>query len=291
MNLVYYSLVGQPPHCDQWIQSIRSLRRYNRQIPVHLFYYGDLYMQVCQEAHRHNVVLHFMGDYARSFANYGNRQHAYAHFKTLHKFRNLRLLPQADQVLFLDCDTYFFADVERLFASYRKAHWYAREEVMTRRSHYGYNPDWVNEESLADVADQNQVRRTIPCNTGVCLMNHQIWLTIADCYEKFLDFAWRLLVGAHLKIEPNLPVVRDYITDHDRRTAITNYPTSSVWIHEEVAVWLMLGAIPGLLDDAMNRTDVIQGGETDPMPVQPVILAHYWTSLQNKFFNQVPCLT
>jgi hypothetical protein len=121
-------------------------------------------------------------------------------------------------------------------------------------------------------------------------MNHQIWLTIADYYEQFLDFAWRLLVGAHLKIEPNLPVVRDHITEYDRRTAITNYPTSSVWIHEEVAVWLTLGAIPGLLDDAMNRTDVIQGGETDPMPVQPVTLAHYWTSLQNKFFNQIPYL-
>jgi hypothetical protein len=85
-------------------------------------------------------------------------------------------------------------------------------------------------------------------------------------------------------------VIRDHITGYDQRTAIVNYPTSSVWIHEEVAVCLMLGAIPGLRDDVMGRTDVIQGGEIDPMPVQPVILAHYWTNQQERFFSQVPYL-
>jgi len=290
VNLVYYSLVVQSPHTEQWVQSIRSLRRYNQQISVHLFYYGFLDSSTLAEADRQNVVLHSMGDYAQSFADYGNRQPVYAHFKHLHKFRNLHLLPQADQVLYLDCDTFLFADVERLFATYRDAHWYSREEVMTRRSHFGYNPGWVNEEKLADIADQNRVNRITPCNTGVVLMNHQIWLTIAEYYENFLDFSWRLVVGAigaHMKIDPELPEIR--ISDEDYRIAI-NYPAASVWIHDEIALWLTLNTIPELIDDTLNRGDVIQGSETTPMPSQPVILAHYWSSLRDKFFDQVPLI-
>ena len=43
MNLVYYSMASDGSgRCErQWTQSIRSLRRYNPSIPVHLFVYGS----------------------------------------------------------------------------------------------------------------------------------------------------------------------------------------------------------------------------------------------------------
>jgi lipopolysaccharide biosynthesis glycosyltransferase len=150
-------------------------------------------------------------------------------FSSLAKFRDLSLLPPAKSVLYLDCDTFLFDDVEKLFETYCSgADIYYREEVMTRRSHYGYFPAWIDEDQLAAIAEQNHVRLMIPCNTGVVLMHNQMWLRID--YELFIEFAWRLLVGASMKIdirlEPDLAGVRDQAQEHDRRDAIC-YPARS----------------------------------------------------------------
>ena len=278
-NLVYYSLVSNPPHNEQWIQSVRSLRRYNPDIPIYLFYYDRLDPAVQQEAVRQRVTLRDQGSYAASFAEYGNRRHAFQHYKTLHKFRYGWQLPRAEQVLYLDCDTFFFGDVENLFAKYRHGHFFAREEVMTRTSHYGYNRDWVDEEMLDRIAAEQGVQRVTPCNTGVCVMNYNIWVNLTDLYETFLDFTWRLLVGGHD------PLIAPHVTEADRITALS-YPSSSLWISEEIAFWLTLGKIEGLLHGSLARSDVIQGGEMDDSWSDQMLLAHYWSNGESKFFSE-----
>jgi hypothetical protein len=157
---------------------------------------------------------------------------------------------------------------------------------LTRRSHFGHDPGWIDEDLLAGIAEQNHVRLTIPSNTGVVLMNNQMWLRID--YELFIEFAWRLLVGACMKIdfEPDLVVVRDHSLEHDRGNAIC-YPAKSGWIADEIAFWLCLGAIPGLTEGVLDRRDVIQGSETYPLPVTIPWLAHYWSGGQSQFFSQV----
>jgi len=252
---------------------------------VHLFVYGDIDLSLNHEAYRQNVTVHRLGSYADSFAAYGNRKHAFTEFKTLHKFRLLRCLPLCEQVLYLDCDTFFFADVEQLFRKYQFSQFAAREEVMTRGSHYGYNPQWIDETGLDQIAAELNVRRVTAFNTGVCMMNRKISFQISDLYEQFLDYAWRLLVAACLKLDPHLQVVADHLTEHDRINAISNYPASSIWIFEEVAMWLTLGHIPNLRDAVIEPSDVVQGSECDAIPAN-TILAHYWSAGQTKFFNQ-----
>ena len=66
-HIVYYSLVATPighsrgPWNGQIVQSFRSLRKYNKSIPVHPFHYGELPIELAQEAERHAVVVHSMG--------------------------------------------------------------------------------------------------------------------------------------------------------------------------------------------------------------------------------------
>ncbi len=158
---------------------------------------------------------------------------------------------------------------------------------LTRRSHFGHDPGWIDEDLLAGIAEQNHVRLTIPSNTGVVLMNNQMWLRID--YELFIEFAWRLLVGACMKLdirlEPDLAAIHECSETIDGAAIL--YPAKSAWIVDEIAFWLCLGAIPGLTEGVLDRRDVIQGSETNPLPVTLPWLAHYWSGGQSQFFSQV----
>jgi hypothetical protein len=261
--LVYYSLVYSQPHDLQWVKSVRSLRAHNATIPVHLFFYSGLPVHIVNEARVHNVVLHDCGEYGALFSRNPSRQLLLSDYRVLHKLRHGLALPEAQQVLFVDCDTWFFDDVEKLFQIYASAHVYAREEVSTRRSHFGYDSSWIDEDRLSALAAAEKLAFLPPINTGVILMNHGIWRTIADMQGEFLFLAERLLDG---RLE---------------------YPSSSRWIAEEVATWLLLGKIEGLSLNLLSRIHVIQGSECTQHRLAGItpVLAHYWTSNETEFFG------
>jgi hypothetical protein len=264
-TLIYYSLVNRGTHSALWVKSIRSLRAHNPAIPVHLFFYDGLPGDVRQEAKAQSIVLHDCGEYRSLFSGSPSRLSLLGDYPVLHKLRHGLMLPDAHQILFVDCDTWFFDDPCQLFRAYTSAQVYAREEVLTRRSHFGYDPSWIDEDRLAAIAAAEGVVALPPLNTGVILMNRGVWREIAGRQEEFLDFALRLLDGS------------------------LDYPSSSRWIAEELATCLVLGKIAGLSLDLMSRIHVIQGSECtqDRLPGITPVVAHYWSNNEAEFFGRL----
>ena len=104
----------------------------------------------------------------------------------------------SSQFLYLDCDTFFFDDVESLFHTYAGHDWNAREETLSRRSHYGYNPSHIDESTLESIARRERLQLISPFNSGVCLLNNHVRIGFDRVRVNFLDLAWRLLVGREL---------------------------------------------------------------------------------------------
>src|ERR1700733_377668 len=114
MNLIYYSLVmaSGAVQEDQWLQSVRSLRRYNGEVPVHLVIYDVLPPRIRSEAIRSAVTIHQMCDYTEYLRALSEHGALLTKYPTFHKFLSLHQLPThgVSQILFLDCDTFFFDD-------------------------------------------------------------------------------------------------------------------------------------------------------------------------------------
>ena len=302
VRLVYYSLANSPDgSCEQqWIQSIRSLRRYNRSIPVWLFLFNHGSGELLREAERQNVQVQFLGDYCEFLQRAHPRGSILALYPTLHKFLVLPNLPlqPLTQLLFLDCDTFFFDDVSLLFDASGTHDWYAREEPRSLRSPHAHNPKHIDELLLKYITDKEALRSVLPFNTGVCLMNHGIWQKLAGLRCAFLDFAWRFLCGQELSghkyelVDPGLrPAVLDALTDQDRSRALP-YPSENPWILDEIALWLSLGHVPHFSLGTFSFEQVAQGGEFEPMLASPQrsILAHYFSGGEEEFFASVPSI-
>jgi glycosyl transferase family 8 len=304
VKLVYYSLaaLGNEACERQWTQSIRSLRRHNPRIPVCLIVWGTPRTETLAEAARQHVRVIDAGAYRRLFMHlppaWGE---VLARNPTLHKILSLRHCAAhgPDQVLYLDCDTFFFGDVERLFELYRGRHFLAREEPGSRRSHYGYDRSYIDEDMLTEVAQSEGVAPIPPYNTGVILMNGGLWDHLRALADYFLLCAWRLMVGLRFASPLGAavdaavaPLLDRAVTDEDRRHRLV-YPSSNAWIVEEIALWLTLGRVAGLTHDAFERTHVVQNGEaleigrrSDPLP----IVAHYFGGWEQRFFAHLLAL-
>jgi hypothetical protein len=231
MRSVYYSLANVPEikREQQWIQSIRSLRLYNATIPVWLILFNDASRQLLREAERQKVRLRILGDYAEFLCRLHSKGSIIALYPTFHKFLALDELPldETTQLLYLDCDTFFFDDVELLFEHHASHDCYAREEPHSSRSSFPYDPQHVDELLLRYIARSENLRYIPPFNSGVCLMNHQSWHSLSRLGETQLNIGWRLLCGMELsgrEYESQDPKVRsavmDAITDTDRANAL-----------------------------------------------------------------------
>ena len=301
MRLVYYSLSNAPDagREKQWIQSIRSLRRYNRAIPVWLFLFNGATTELLHEAERQNVHVHYLGDYGEFFRQTHGRGSVLALYPTFHKFLVLPHAPlgNVNQLLYLDCDTFFFDNVDRLFEQYSTHPWYAREEPSSRRSYFAYDPDHIDEDLLEHIARSEGLRRVSPFNSGVCLLNHSIWHDFGRLRIPYLDLAWRLLCGRELNghnsallHDPEIQqAVLASVADVDRMYALP-YPSLNTWIIEQIALWLTLGHLPAFSLGTFARSDVPQGGEFHDVLRSGwrCVLAHYYSGTENEFFDTVP---
>lgn len=302
MRLVYYSLANFPHDSRefQWIQSIRSLRRYNRSIPVWLFLFNGASHELLSEAARWDVHVQSLGDYGEFLQQGHPRGSVLQLYPTFHKFLVLAKLPERglSQVLYLDCDTFFFRDVNLLFEQYTDHDLYAREEPSSMRSAHGYNPKHVDEWMLESIALQEDLRYVPPFNSGVCLWNHGMWRRVAGLRETYFDLVWRLLCGRQSDENDAAmhdPMVRqavaDVISDEDRRRALP-YPSANHWIIEQIALWLTLGRLPQLSLGTLLPSEVPQGSEFETALAadHECVLAHYFTGAEEVFFNTVAAI-
>jgi len=279
---IYHALYPKNPCYErQWIQSVRSIRRHNQDIPVYLFHYGEPSDQVCDEIDGSNIHL-VVSNYDEllrltplHIANVIRR------YPVIHKFKPLHLLPY-DSLLYLDCDTYFFADPALIFERYSKADFYAKVEPCTLRAYpdgailpYSAQVD-AHMKHLTDVQGWPEFP---PYNLGACLWNH---CTSADCgdatpfyFETLYNFLcdlhrrdpdWEYGIGAH---GPGLP-----------------YPPAGMiepWVVEQVSLWYSWAHL-GLRHEPFKQQDVsislIEIG--DPRPV----LAHYFHLSEDQFFRE-----
>ena len=300
MRFVYYSLANAPDagREQQWTQSIRSLRRYNAEITVWLFLFNGATAELLREADRQRVHVHYLGEYGELFRQTHGRGSVLALYPTFHKFLVLAHASLGDiiQILYLDCDTFFFENVDRLFDRYSAHQWYAREEPSSRRSHFAYDPNHIDEDLLEHVAQCEGLRHVFPFNSGVCLLNHGVWHELERLRIPYLDLAWRLLCGRELNGH-NPSLVRDpeihqavlsTVTDIDRTRALP-YPSLNTWIIEQIALWLALGYLPDFSLGTFAPSDVPQGGEFHDVlrSRHRCILAHYYSGTESEFFELV----
>lgn len=303
MRVVYYSLADVPGDNRerQWFQSIRSLRRYNRSVPVWLFLFNAASDELLREAELHGVQVQFLGDYEEFLRRAHPRGSILALYPTFHKFLVLPHLPLEGmtQLLYLDCDTFFFDDVRLLFESSMKHDLYAREEPRSLRSPHRHNPKHIDELLLKYIAEKEGVRYVLPFNSGVCVLNHGIWDSLIGLRDTYLTLAWRLLCGRELSghdfefADPRIrPAVIDVLTDEDRSKALP-YPSANDWIIEQIAVWLTLGNLPHFSLGTLSSTQVAQGGEFETMLAsnRRCVLAHYFSGGEEDFFASVEPLT
>jgi hypothetical protein len=298
-RLVYYSLAISPDGSreTQWIQSIRSLRRYNAHIPVQLFLFNGAPPAMIREAHRQRVEVFELGDYVQYLDRLSVHGSLLAQYPTFHKFLVLTHSPAraANQILYLDCDTFFFDDVETLFNCYESFDWCAREEPTSRVSGIPCDPSHLDERSFDSLARAAGLHYVYPCNTGFCLMNRATWERLDDLRTIYLELAWRLLVGRRLAMtQPSAweseihAATMPRITDGDRFRALP-FPSQNHWIIDEIALWLTLGHVPNLSQGLLHRDDVAQGSEFGEAlrPGWPCVAAHYFSCLESAFFDMV----
>lgn len=299
-RLVYYSLAlprsdPRPDLLWQLDASVRSLRLHNRTTPIALFLYGGLPDEVSRHLASLGVTIIPQGDYTARLAPLAPRGWpVLTEYPLLHKFLNFHTITALDpeQVLYLDCDTLLFDDVDRLFARYAEADCYAREEPTCARSPYGYDPSYLDEEALARVAATQGVRTPPPFNLGAVLFNNRVWQRLAPLDARLIDYAWRAVIWMALNppreaaasygecpgVEPLRANLSHFVTPHDLAGALP-YPSANRWILDQVALWLTLGHVPGFSYGDFSTRDVLQNGEFLARHLQQCdwVLCHYYT--------------
>lgn len=299
-QLVYYSLSlpsGPPPPdlLRQLLTSVQSLRQYGARMPVVIFTYNYEAQVIEPLLAPYDVQVVPQGSYEARLAEVCPDGWPYlAQYPLLHRFLNFGAIAamQPRQALYLDCDTIFFDDVGRLFATYNDAHCYAREEPTCARSHYGYDPDYLDESALVALTSSLGISALPPFNLGVVLFNHGIWSALADLEPALITYAWRLLLGlatnprdrrdaSYGEIAPCSAMRQQpqAVAAWAAASPPLPFPSANQWILDEVSLWLALGHLSGLQYGDFSPHHVVQNGEllSHPVPRPEWVLCHYFS--------------
>ncbi|HEY4839561.1 MAG TPA: hypothetical protein VIH72_13185 [Candidatus Acidoferrales bacterium] len=305
---VCYSLLLQnaelrPILLAQIAASVKSLRTHNRSVPVHAFVYGDE-PELAGILAPYDVTIHDQGSYEdRLDRSLHHGAEVFSRYPVLHKLLNFEEISALapSQVLLLDCDTMFFADVNVLFERYSKADCYAREEPFCKRSVLGYDPHDVDEELLAVIASSEAISAPPPFNLGVTLLNNQLWRRMPPD-SLLLYYVWRFAVwmalnrgrgasaiaGSEIGADYFCAQIQQFVSNDDIRKSL-QYPSQNRWIVDQFALWLTFAHIPNFAYEDFRKQDVIQGSEFAANLMQPCdwILCHYFTGNTKAFDSWV----
>jgi hypothetical protein len=266
---------GQTSLLTQLSTSIDSLRNFNSDVQIVLFAYDDLPGNFSAFLKSRRVRVWRLESYASRLARHSSYGWPYmCQYPLLHKYLNFVEISslEPEQVLMLDCDTYFQHDVGRMFDKYGEPDLVAREEVCSRRSHHGYDTKMVDEDALARIGKRSGITPAPPFNTGVVLLNHGLWEKLAGLGPLLIQYAWRFFVwmaanppapgsefGEGLGIE-NLREAWGSLGPADRFLAL-EFPSANRWIMDEVTLWMTVGHLPDIVLADFDRSDVAMNGE------------------------------
>lgn len=284
---------GRPDLLTQLVTSVDSLRAHNDSVEIVLFAYGQIPPELTLSLQAYGVQIWPVETYAERVGALCPRGGwALTAYPLLHKFLNfaeIRAL-EPDQVLLLDCDTYFMGDVGRLFDGYAEADVVAREEVGSRRSHYGYDPTMVDEDRLSELGEAAGIQPAPPFNLGAVLLNNGVWRKIAPLAPLHASYAWRFMLWMAANPDPatqqygegmGIDALRahlDFVSPADRQFALP-YPSGNRWILDEATLWMTLGHLPATTYADFSREDVIQNGEFDAQEGPPTwVVCHYFSN-------------
>ncbi len=275
MKIVTYSLSSggitqQTQYNRELLISVKSLRRFNTNVAVHVFLYDDHSPNFKLELEEHGVYVHQMGPYVDAISRLRPRGfRSLAYYPVLHKWLNYsELEPLAPtQILQIDCDTFFSNDVDLLFDRYTELQFYAREEPYSRASHYGFDPTYLDEDALFELMRSENASKVGPYNIGVSVLNHGLWTEITTRLDMFLTYIFRFIAGMldegemREKMGPDVLWLFTQDVAEVQEVEALPFPSSNPWIVEQAALWLTLGHIPGLTHGSFCREHVRQGGE------------------------------
>lgn len=275
MRIVTYSLAVDGPsertdYHEQLLYSVKSLRLYNKTVSVHVFLYGPHLPGFTSELEAYAVNVHQMGSYEDAVRRFRPRAfRTLATYPVLHKWLNFAELESLNpsQILQTDCDTFFFDDVDKLFALYSDRHFYAREEPSSKASHYGYDPSYLNEDDLALLARSEGAAWVNPYNIGVCVLNHGLWSEIARRADQWLSYVFRFargIAGNPQTLNMLWPSLAEAVAQdllEAPEISALPFPSSNPWILDQMSLWLIMGQIPGLTHGFLSREHVLQGGD------------------------------
>jgi hypothetical protein len=298
-RLVSYSLIAPYPEwraviARQTLASIQSLRAHNRSIPVLLTLYSEM-PELASALAPYDVLIRLPGSYKARIARVFQRgAQVLSRHPALHKFLNFDEIDALDpeQLLILDCDTLFFGDVEELFAKYADSDCCAREEYSCRRSAQSYDPGYINEELLLELASSEGTCAVPPFNTGVLLLNNKLWRRV-PIPSTLISYVWRFSIWMALHRQEDPAVCYDnsigvdflrthfrkFVSPEDEATAL-QFPSGNRWLVDEAALWFTLGAIPSLKYRDFDTADVLQGPEILSRKTNSAdwVVAHYYSS-------------
>src|SRR5687767_14893957 len=125
---VYYAINNNPKYLSYAAVSIESILKFNNKVKIYLFIYGPLAEPDLTFFRENNVIII-------------NKESVRDEYLTSLKWFSLRELSsiQQDHLLFADADTFFFTDIEDLFAACKEADFYARQEAGTEGSSAEYS--------------------------------------------------------------------------------------------------------------------------------------------------------
>ncbi|MES2001881.1 MAG: hypothetical protein V4444_06180 [Pseudomonadota bacterium] len=302
MEAVFYSLAfgGSQVAPVQLARSLQSLRALDRDLPVFVYLFGEPPPDFLEMLGRLKAEVRPLGDHRAYLARTEpERAELFALDPKLHRWLILEEpdLKACSRLLYIDSDTFFFAPPRKLFERYRDADLYAREEPLCRRSIYGYNRSYLDEEALTELGAGEGIVPVPPFNTGVCLFTREMADAITTIVPRYLDYLFRFLswfnvhpVAGQSNVNSVEQAVFDRLLSPDAALA---YPSKNRWIADQVALWLSLGQFPSLRFADFAPSDVWQGPEYERMsPGRPLpLLCHYYGPNTAPFFDRLQRLS
>lgn len=159
-SCVYYAITGRSFLFEQVLNSIASLRSFNKTIDIHVFVYGNMKAPTKKIQNLFNVSVHRRAAISKSL---------YPFFVKWIPLKEL----DYERVLLLDADTFFYSDVERLFKKYYRQDIYARKALGCSIGKEKLEHLNVGQDIKPKIWKKYQTSKAFPIfNVGIVLFNH-----------------------------------------------------------------------------------------------------------------------